>query len=98
MRRIQPFGMHPTHRGYDSLDHYRRYLVRYGVAFVLITAIISTILFFAVTLLSLPRFGAIGANYGHIAFAGFTAIAMDIAWWRGSRAAIPVPNDAALPG
>lgn len=73
-------------------------LAMHKPGFVLITAIISTILFFAVTLLSLPRFGAIGANYGHIAFAGFTAIAMDIAWWRGSRAAIPVPNDAALPG
>lgn len=66
--------------------------------FVLVTASISTVLFFAVALFALPRFGAIGANYGHIAFAGFTAIAMDLAWWRGSRAAITTPPSAALPG
>ncbi|WP_372732974.1 lipopolysaccharide biosynthesis protein [Novosphingobium sp.] len=66
--------------------------------FVLVTALISTGLFFAVTLLAVPRFGAIGANFGHIAFAAFTAVAMDFAWWRGSRAASLVQNDAALPG
>lgn len=66
--------------------------------FVLVTALISTALFLAVTLLAVPRFGAIGANFGHIAFAAFTAVAMDFAWWRGSRAASLVQNDAALPG
>ena len=50
MRRIKPFGMHQTHRGYEDLAQYRRYLVRYGVAFVLITAIC-----FAVSLISAPE-------------------------------------------
>jgi len=50
MRRIEPFGMHPSHRGYDDLAHYRKYQVRYGIAFVLITA-----LCFAVSFISAPE-------------------------------------------
>ncbi|MBB3862566.1 O-antigen/teichoic acid export membrane protein [Novosphingobium hassiacum] len=53
--------------------------------FVLGTAVISTALFFMVALYALPRFGAIGANFAHIAFSAFTAIAMDLCWWRGSN-------------
>lgn len=66
--------------------------------FVLVIATISTGLFFATALYALPRFGAIGANYGHIAFAAFTAIAMDIAWWRASRIPAGLPRQSAFPG
>jgi O-antigen/teichoic acid export membrane protein len=55
---------------------------------VLGIALVSTALFFAVAWLTIPATGALGANYAHIAFAALTAIAMDIAWWRHSRAAL----------
>ena len=42
--------MHPVHRGFEDLTHYRKHLRRYGLAFVLITAIC-----FAVTLISSPE-------------------------------------------
>jgi O-antigen/teichoic acid export membrane protein len=51
---------------------------------VLVTAVIATALFFAVAFYALPRYGAIGANFAHIAFAAFSAIALDLGWWRGS--------------
>lgn len=41
--------MHPAHRGYVDVFEYRRNQVRYGVAFVLITAVC-----FAITLISAP--------------------------------------------
>jgi O-antigen/teichoic acid export membrane protein len=50
--------------------------------FVLSVAIASTILFFATAWLTMPTFGALGANFAHIAFAALTAVAMDIAMWR----------------
>jgi O-antigen/teichoic acid export membrane protein len=59
---------------------------------VLAVALVSTVLFFAVAWLTIPAAGALGANYAHIAFAALTAIALDIAWWRHSRAAL-TPNE-----
>jgi O-antigen/teichoic acid export membrane protein len=50
--------------------------------FVLWVAIASTALFFATAWLMMPIYGALGANFAHIAFAALTAIAMDIAMWR----------------
>lgn len=55
--------------------------------FVLQVAIASTILFFATAWIAMPRFGALGANFAHIAFSAFTAVAMDIAMWRQMRSA-----------
>lgn len=54
--------------------------------FVLWVAIASTILFFATAWLAMPVFGALGANFAHIAFAALTAVTMDIAMWRQIRA------------
>ncbi|WP_428630648.1 lipopolysaccharide biosynthesis protein [Sphingopyxis sp.] len=53
--------------------------------FVLQVAIASTILFFATAWITMPQFGALGANFAHIAFAALTAVAMDIAMWRQIR-------------
>jgi O-antigen/teichoic acid export membrane protein len=50
--------------------------------FVLWVAIASTILFFVTAWITMPFYGALGANFAHIAFAALTAIAMDIAMWR----------------
>jgi O-antigen/teichoic acid export membrane protein len=50
--------------------------------FVLWVAIASTILFFATAWVTMPIFGALGANFAHIAFAALTALAMDLAMWR----------------
>lgn len=50
--------------------------------FVLWVAIASTILFFVTIWIAMPVFGALGANIAHIAFAGFTAFALDVAMWR----------------
>ena len=55
--------------------------------FVLLIAIASTILFFVTAWLTMPIFGALGANFAHIAFAALTALAMDIAMWRQIKAA-----------
>jgi O-antigen/teichoic acid export membrane protein len=52
---------------------------------ILVIATVSTGLFFAVAFVAMPIYGAIGANFAHIAFAALTAIALDFAWWRGSR-------------
>ncbi|WP_068078273.1 lipopolysaccharide biosynthesis protein [Novosphingobium lentum] len=49
--------------------------------FVMAVAVFSTMLFFAVAFAAMPTYGAIGANYAHIAFAALSAVAMDIAWW-----------------
>lgn len=49
---------------------------------VLWVAIASTIVFFMTAWLTMPVFGALGANFAHIAFAALTAVAMDIAMWR----------------
>lgn len=51
--------------------------------YVLKVAVASTVLFFAVAIYSLPRFGALGANFAHIAFGALTAVLLDIAFWRG---------------
>lgn len=50
----------------------------------------STILFFAVAFYALPRFGALGANFAHIAFGALTAVMLDVAFWRGA----PTPDSA----
>lgn len=50
--------------------------------FVLWVAIASTILFFVTAWITMPTYGALGANFAHIAFAILTAVAMDIAMWR----------------
>ena len=50
--------------------------------FVLWVAIASTIIFFITAWITMPTYGALGANFAHIAFAALTAIAMDIAMWR----------------
>lgn len=49
--------------------------------YVLGVAFASTVIFFAVALYALPQFGAIGANYAHIAFGLTTAICLDLALW-----------------
>ena len=48
---------------------------------VLMTAIVSTVLFFTVAYLTVPIYGPIGANFAHIAFGLFTAFALDVAFW-----------------
>lgn len=53
--------------------------------FVLFVAVISTILFFAIAVYALPRFGALGANFAHIAFGACTALLLDVAAWKGIR-------------
>ncbi|GMN04236.1 lipopolysaccharide biosynthesis protein [Erythrobacter sp. MTPC3] len=45
---------------------------------VLAIALIATATFFATAFAAIPAFGAIGANYAHIAFAGLTVIALEI--------------------
>lgn len=52
-------------------------------AFVLATAAVSTVVFFATALFAIPHYGAIGANFAHIAFGIATAVALDAALWRG---------------
>lgn len=55
--------------------------------FVLVVSIFSTILFFVVSIVTMPKFGALGASFGHIAFSALTAIALDFAWrWQARRA------------
>ncbi|AKH42833.1 O-antigen/teichoic acid export membrane protein [Altererythrobacter atlanticus] len=49
---------------------------------VLRSSLVATILFFICALLLIPRYGAMGANLSHIAFAATTALWMDIAWLR----------------
>lgn len=53
--------------------------------FVLGVAVASTAVFGAIAFTAIPHYGALGANYAHIGFAAVTAIAMDLAWWKGSR-------------
>jgi O-antigen/teichoic acid export membrane protein len=62
---------------------------------ILLIAILSTGLFFAVAFVAMPIYGAIGANFAHIAFAGLTALALDFAWWHGSREQLESPTTAA---
>lgn len=59
--------------------------------YVLKVASASTILFFAVAIYALPRFGAMGANLAHIAFGALTAVLLDFAFWRG----VAAPDSAA---
>ncbi len=73
-------------------------LAMHRPGFILVIALLSTVLFFAVAFLTIPIYGALGANLAHIAFAALTAVAMDIAWWGGVRdasrrqeAAVAVP-------
>jgi O-antigen/teichoic acid export membrane protein len=56
---------------------------------ILATALAATVLFFAVAGLTIPHYGALGANFAHIAFAGLMALVLDLAFWRHSR----VPSD-----
>ena len=53
--------------------------------FILMIAGLSTALFFAVAFTAIPIYGALGANMAHIAFAALTAVAMDVAMWRGIK-------------
>ena len=54
-------------------------------SFVLATAAVSTVVFFTTALIAIPQYGAIGANFAHIAFGIATAAALDAALWRGLR-------------
>ncbi|TCM21366.1 O-antigen/teichoic acid export membrane protein [Novosphingobium sp. PhB165] len=51
--------------------------------YVLVVAVGSTVLFFTVALVLMPRWGAIAANYAHVAFGFSTALFLDIGLWRG---------------
>lgn len=62
--------------------------------FILLIALLSTAVFFAVAWLTMPVYGALGANLAHIAFAALTALAADIVWWRGSRRQAEAPGGA----
>lgn len=53
--------------------------------FVLATAVVSTAVFFATAQFAIPQFGAIGANFAHIAFGLVTAVGLDAAMWRGIK-------------
>lgn len=53
--------------------------------FVLVVALISTILFFAIAVTLTPILGPMGASIAHIAFSALTAIALDYAWLTQSR-------------
>jgi O-antigen/teichoic acid export membrane protein len=57
---------------------------------VLAIAFLGSIIFFVTALLAIPRLGPMGANLGHIGLAAVTALLMDVAWLRGSRARSPV--------
>lgn len=49
---------------------------------VLGVAAVATVIFFSVALTAIPQFGAIGANFAHIAFGLFTAACLDFAMWK----------------
>lgn len=53
--------------------------------YVLATAAISAAVFFATAFIAIPQYGAIGANFAHIAFGLATAVALDLAMWRGIK-------------
>ncbi len=53
--------------------------------YVLGVAFLATTIFFATAFVAIPHFGAIGANFAHIAFGFGTAILLDIAMWRGIK-------------
>jgi len=53
--------------------------------YVLKVAAISTVLFLVVALTTIPQYGAIGASFAHIAFAGFSAVLFDAALWAKLR-------------
>lgn len=53
--------------------------------FVLVVALIATVLFFGLAFALIPSFGPMGASIAHIAFAGLTAIALDYGWLSRSR-------------
>jgi O-antigen/teichoic acid export membrane protein len=61
--------------------------------FVLWVAIASTGLFFLTAWLTMPVYGALGANFAHIAFAALTAVAMDIAMWRQIGQTMKAPQE-----
>ena len=48
---------------------------------VLMIALVSTAIFFGVASVAIPAYGPIGANFAHIAFALFTALALDASCW-----------------
>ncbi|QAY78044.1 lipopolysaccharide biosynthesis protein [Sphingosinicella sp. BN140058] len=56
---------------------------------VLAVSAVGVAIFLGTSFLAIPHLGAIGANIAHIALAGFTAVILDIAWLRGSRAGHP---------
>jgi len=62
--------------------------------YVLAASFTSTASFFAVAFVLIPRYGALGANYAHIAFGLVTVILLDIAFWRGLRSADHNPREA----
>ena len=53
--------------------------------YVLGVAACSTAVFFATSFIAIPHFGAIGANFAHIAFGLATAILLDFALWRNIK-------------
>lgn len=68
--------------------------------YVLISSFAAAAAFFSVALLLIPRFGALGANYAHIAFGVATVILLDTAFWRNLRRAereAPPAQPAAKP-
>lgn len=64
---------------------------------VLGIAFLGSGIFFAVATLTIPSLGPLGANLGHIGLAAVTALLMDIAWLRGSRAGSRVAAAEAKP-
>lgn len=74
--------------------------------YVLATAMLSTLIFYGAALFLLPRIGAIGANFAHIAFGLLTGLVLDLGVWHALRpetgecvddAAVSEPEGAPLP-
>ncbi|MDF2637194.1 MAG: hypothetical protein K0R64_178 [Novosphingobium lindaniclasticum] len=62
--------------------------------FVLFASFASATAFFAAAFVLIPRYGAMGANYAHVAFGVMSVTLIDIAFWRGLRRAEPIPPAA----
>lgn len=53
--------------------------------YVLLVALLATIIFFSTAAFAIPAYGAMGGNLAHIGFAAVTALLLDIAWLRDGR-------------
>jgi O-antigen/teichoic acid export membrane protein len=62
--------------------------------YVLAASFAATAAFFTAAFLLIPRYGALGANYAHIAFGLATVILLDLAFWRNLRRAGHAPAPA----